>query len=151
MRFNWLHLTGKSRQFIHTDTAEALKLPIDQWEAQKLISHFTIVQYEMLKLPLSYSKVLDQFISLSLVDGRSASIQPLNWSSAPQLFNHWIHAFIKVAFLFFQVWSENLAQIQSFQNIYPQNLGMDFLVAQITLGIDFLVALNTTAWVYFLL
>ena len=29
-RFNWLHLTGESRQFIHTVTAEALKLPIDQ-------------------------------------------------------------------------------------------------------------------------
>ena len=30
VRFNWLHLTGESRQFIHTVTAEALKLPINQ-------------------------------------------------------------------------------------------------------------------------
>ena len=56
-----------------------------------------------------------------------------------------INAFIKVAFLFFQVWLGNLAQIPSFQNIGPRNWGMDFLVALITFSIDFLVALNTIA------
>ena len=30
VRFNWLNLTGESRQFIHTVTVEALKLPINQ-------------------------------------------------------------------------------------------------------------------------
>ena len=29
VRFNWLHPTGESQQFIHTVTAEALKLPIN--------------------------------------------------------------------------------------------------------------------------
>ena len=29
VRFNWLHLTGESQQFIHTVTAEGLKLPIN--------------------------------------------------------------------------------------------------------------------------
>ena len=56
-----------------------------------------------------------------------------------------INAFFKVAFLFFQVLSGNLAQIPSFQNIGPWNWGMDFLVALITFSIDFLVALNTIA------
>ena len=56
-----------------------------------------------------------------------------------------INAFIKVAFLFFQVWSGNLAQIPNFQNIGLGNWGMDFLVALITFSIDFLVALNTIA------
>ena len=62
-----------------------------------------------------------------------------------------INTFIKVAFLFFQVWSGNLAQIPSFQNIGPWKLGMDFLVALITFCIHILVALNTIAWVYLLL
>ena len=30
VRFSWLHLTGESRQFIHTVTVEALKLPNNQ-------------------------------------------------------------------------------------------------------------------------
>ena len=62
---------------------EALKLPIKQREAQKLISHFTIVQCERLTLPLGdmwalklyYSKVWDQFLGLPLVNGRSAAIK----------------------------------------------------------------------------
>ena len=54
-----------------------------------------------------------------------------------------INAIIKVAFLFFQVWSGNLAQIPSFQNNWSLKLGMDFLVALVTFSIDFLVALNT--------
>ena len=57
-----------------------------------------------------------------------------------------INAFIKIAFLFFEVWSENLAFIQ---NIGPWNWGIDFLIALITFG--FCVALNTIAWVYWLL
>ena len=61
-----------------------------------------------------------------------------------------ISAFIKVTF-FLQVWSGNLAQIQSVQKNGPWNWGMGFLVALITFSIDFLVALNTIAWVYLLL
>ena len=36
VRFNWLHLTGESRQFIHTVTVEALTLPLLQCESLTL-------------------------------------------------------------------------------------------------------------------
>ena len=55
---------------------------------------------------------------------------------------HPINVFIKVAFLFFQVWSGNLAQIPNFQRKWSLNWSMDFLVALITFSIDFLVALH---------
>ena len=56
-----------------------------------------------------------------------------------------INAFIKVAFLFFQVLSGNLAQIP---NIGPWNWGMDFFFALITFSIEILIALNMIAWVW---
>ena len=56
-----------------------------------------------------------------------------------------INALIKGAFLFFQVWLENLAQIP---NIGPWNWGMDLFFALITFSIDFLIALNRIARVY---
>ena len=54
-------------------------------------------QYEGLTLPLGdvwalklyYSKVRDQFLGLSLINGRSASIQSLNWSSGSSAEKLW--------------------------------------------------------------
>ena len=54
-----------------------------------------------------------------------------------------INAFLKVAFMFFQVWSGNFAPIPSFQNIGPWNWGMNFLVAWTTISMHSLVALNS--------
>ena len=46
-----------------------------------------------------------------------------------------INAFIKVAVLFFQVWSQNLAQIQSFQNIGVWNWASISMLLWLTLSL----------------
>ena len=76
VRFNWLHLAGESWQFIHTVTVKALKMPIDQWEAQKLISHITIVQCERLTLPLGDVWALKLYYTLVPLKSNVASKNP---------------------------------------------------------------------------